>query len=178
VSSDPLSSWQIRHKGKTYKALIPNTAYYGDHVELSDDASDFASSFGIGAVLGTKFTWPEDNPHANDSYLLTPEKEVIWKKWFSLYDDKMLSRESYLGTLYDIGYDLPEAHVIKKGEGMYYAFYADNWNDTLPLRGLDQNTTYRVTDYFNEVDLREITGSDPQLQASFSDFLLLEVRPK
>jgi alpha-galactosidase len=178
VSSDPLSSWQIRHKGKTYKALIPNTAYYGDHVELSDDASDFASSFGIGAVLGTKFTWPEDNPHANDSYLLTPEKEVIWKKWFSLYDDKMLSRESYLGTLYDIGYDLPEAHVIKKGEGMYYAFYADNWNDTLPLRGLDENTTYRVTDYFNEVDLGEITGSDPQLQASFSDFLLLEVRPK
>lgn len=178
VSSDPLSSWQIRHKGKTYKALIPNTAYYGDHVELSDDASDFASSFGIGAVLGTKFTWPEDNPHANSSYLLTPEKEGIWKKWFSLYDDKMLSRESYLGTLYDIGYDLPEAHVIKKGEAMYYAFYADNWNDTLQLRGLDENTTYRVTDYFNEVELGEITGSDPNLQASFTDFLLLEVQPK
>jgi len=80
VSSDPLSSWQIRHKGKTYKALIPNTAYYGDYVELSDNGMDFASSFGIGAVLGTKFTWPKDNPKASDSYLLTPEKEKIWRK--------------------------------------------------------------------------------------------------
>ncbi len=178
VSSDPLSSWQIRHKGKTYKALIPNTAYYGDHVELSDNASDFASSFGIGAVLGTKFTWPHDNPHASGSYLLTPEKEIIWKKWFTLYEDKMLSRETYLGALYDIGYDLPESHAIRKGDRMYYAFYADSWNDTLQLRGLDENTTYRVTDYFNEVDLGEITGTDPGLKVTFKDFLLLEVHPK
>lgn len=178
VSSDPLSSWQIRHKGKTYKALIPNTAYYGDHVELSDNASDFASSFGIGAVLGTKFTWPKDNPHASGSYLLTPEKEIIWKKWFTLYEDKMLSKETYLGALYDIGYDLPEAHAIRKADRMYYAFYADNWNDTVRLRGLDENTTYRVTDYFNEVELGEISGADPALNVSFKDFLLLEVHPK
>lgn len=178
VSSDPLSSWQIRHKGKTYKALIPETAYYGDHVELSDHARDFASSFGIGAVLGTKFTWPRDNPHASGSYLLTPEKEILWKKWFSLYDEKMLSREAYLGTLYDIGYDRPEAHAIKKADGLYYAFYADSWNDTLELRGLEENTSYRVTDYFNEVDLGEVSGSQPTLKASFTDFLLLEVQPK
>ena len=178
VSSDPLSSWQIRHKGKTYKALIPNTAYYGDHVELSDHASDFASSFGIGAVLGTKFTWPKDNPHASDSYLLTPEKEIIWKKWFSLYEEKMLSKETYLGALYDIGYDQPEAHAIKKADRMYYAFYADNWNDSVSLRGLDENTTYMVTDYFNGVELGEISGANPGLNVSFKDFLLLEVHPK
>src|SRR5690606_31250049 len=43
VASDPMSSWQIRLKGKTYKALMPHIAYYGDHVELSDNKDDFAS---------------------------------------------------------------------------------------------------------------------------------------
>ena len=70
VSSDPTSSWQIRLKGKTYKAIMPQTAYYGDHVELSDNGTDFASSFGIGAVLGTKFTWPADNPNQYEQLAL------------------------------------------------------------------------------------------------------------
>ncbi|MHB1146663.1 MAG: glycoside hydrolase family 36 protein [Lutibacter sp.] len=178
VSSDPLSSWQVRHKGKTYKALIPKTAYYGDHVELSDNANDFASSFGIGAVLGTKFTWPKDNPHASESFLLTPEKEIIWKKWFSLYNEKMLSKEKYLGSLYDIGYDKPETHVIKKENTMYYSFYAKNWDGEIELRGLDKNTTYLVKDYFNNKDFGLITGNKPIVKTSFKNFLLLEVTPK
>jgi alpha-galactosidase len=177
VSSDPLSSWQVRHKGKTYKALVPNTAYYGDHVELSDNANDFASSFGIGAVLGTKFTWPKDNPYAGNSYLLTPEKEKIWKKWFSLYDEKMLSRENYLGDLYDLGYDKPETHVIKKEETLYYAFYDSDWNGEITFKGLDEETTYRVRDYFNNKDLGEISKSKPVLNTSFKNFLLIEAVP-
>ncbi|GAA3510360.1 alpha-galactosidase [Aquimarina addita] len=179
VSSDPLSSWQIRHKGKTYKALIPKTAYYGDHVELSDNKSDFASSFGVGAVLGTKFTWPKDNQYASESFLLTPEKEKIWKKWFSLYDDKMLSKEPYLGSLYDIGYDKPETHVIKKEDVLYFSFYAKKWNNSIELRGLDANTEYIVKDYFNEIDLGKVTSKDTTatINAVFEDFLLLEVTP-
>jgi hypothetical protein len=44
VASDPTNSWQIRQKGKTLKALSASkVAYYGDHVELSDAGSDFAS---------------------------------------------------------------------------------------------------------------------------------------
>ncbi len=177
VSSDPTSSWQIRHKGKTYKALVPNTAYYGDHVELSDNADDFASSFGIGAVLGTKFTWPNDNPDERRSHLLTPEKEKVWKKWFSLYDEKMLSKENYLGDLYDLGYDKPETHVIKKEGALYYAFYDSDWNGEITLKGLDEETTYRVRDYFNEKDLGEISKSKPILNAAFKNFLLIEVTP-
>ena len=177
VSSDPTSSWQIRHKGKTYKALVPNTAYYGDHVELSDNGNDFASSFGIGAVLGTKFTWPNENPNERGGGLLTPEKEKVWKKWFSLYDEKMLSKEDYLGDLYDLGYDKPEAHVIKKEETLYYAFYAKNWNDKITLKGLDEGRSYRVRDYFNDKDLGEISVNDPSINVEFIDFLLLEVSP-
>lgn len=176
VSSDPLSSWQIRHKGKTYKALIPNTAYYGDHVELSDNASDFASSFGIGAVLGTKFTWPKDNPTASESFLLTPEKELIWKKWFDLYHEMMLSKEEYVGGLYDIGFDKPETHLITKGDKRYYAFYAENWSGPVELRGLDASS-YKIRDYFGEVDLGSVDTSTPTLNLDFKGFMLIEATP-
>lgn len=178
VSSDPTSSWQVRHKGKTYKALVPHTAYYGDHVELSDNANDFASSFGIGAVLGTKFTWPKDNPFAEASYLLTPEKELVWKKWFSMYNDKMLSKEPYLGNLYDIGYDKPETHVIKKEGELYYAFYNSDWDGDITLKGLEEGTTYTVTDYFNAVELGEASTENSTMKVKFNDFLLLQVTPK
>lgn len=178
VSSDPLTSWQIRHKGKTYKALVPHTAYYGDHVELSDGADDFATSFGIGAVLGTKFTWPKDNPNASGKYLLTPEKEIIWKKWFGLYNNMMLSKGTYLGGLYDIGYDKPEGHAIQKDGALFYAFYADRWDGDIQLRGLDGNKTYLIKDYYHNETLGEISGANPVYNGSFEDFLLLEVTPK
>ncbi|HUQ10115.1 MAG TPA: glycoside hydrolase family 36 protein, partial [Steroidobacteraceae bacterium] len=58
-TSDPLSSWQVRSKGKSYKAIVgARSSLAGDHVELSDNGDDFASSVGIGAVISTKFTWP------------------------------------------------------------------------------------------------------------------------
>jgi alpha-galactosidase len=175
VSSDPLNSKQIRQKGKVYKAIMPQTAYFGDHVELSDNGDDFASSFGIGAVLGTKFTWPKDNPTVSPGYLLTPEKEKVWRKWFSLYDEKMLSREEYLGGLYDIGFDVPETHVIRKGETLYYAFYQDEWNGALEFRGLDPAKSYMVVDYVNDAKLGTISGDNPVLDASFKQYLLVQL---
>lgn len=175
VASDPTSSWQIRFKGKTYKAIMPHTAYYGDHVELSDNSSDFASPFGVGAVLGTKFTWPEDNPYAEESCLLTPEKEVIWKKWFTLYDEKMLSKEEYLGTLYDIGYDKPETHVISKSDTLFYAFYSKVWDGPIELRGLEKGINYIAYDYVNNKKIAEFNGDSPQIKAAFEDYLLIEV---
>lgn len=177
VAGTPKASFQIRHKGKTYKALVPNAAYYGDHVELSDKANDFASSFGIGGVLGTKFTWPKDNPHAEESQLLTPEKEIIWKKWFSLYDKKMLSKEEYLGGLYDIGYDKPETHAIKKGDVLHYAFYDKNWNGDVTLKGLEEGKSYKIRDYFNNIDLSEVSASEPSIKVAFEGFLLIEAIP-
>ncbi len=175
VSSDPLNSKQIRQKGKVYKAIMPHTAYYGDHVELSDNASDFASSFGVGAVLGSKFTWPKDNPTAEASYLLTPAKEIKWKHWIGLYNELMLSKEPYLGKLYDIGFDKPETHVIQKGTDMYYAFYDKNWNGSIEFRGLESGSKYKVVDYINNVELGEITGENPSLMTSFKESLLVRV---
>jgi alpha-galactosidase len=176
VASDPLNSWQIRLKGKAYKALLGRAAYFGDHVELSDGRNDFASSFGIGAVLGTKFTWPKENPKVTEDNLLTSEKEVMWKKWFDLYSAKMLSKEKYRGELYDIGYDVPETHVIQKGDTLYYAFYGKSWNGKIQLRGLTENR-YAVYDYVNKVNLGEATKDKPELDMKFDRSLLIEVYP-
>ena len=49
----------MRLKGKTLKALVGDRlAYFGDHVEMSEGGTDFASTFGIGGVIGTNFAWP------------------------------------------------------------------------------------------------------------------------
>jgi len=126
-------------------------------------------------VMGTKFTWPKDNPSASKSYLLTGEKEAEWKKWFGLYNQKMLPEGEYLGGLYDIGYDKPEAHAIRKGDATYYAFYNPDWKGKIELRGLDKNKQYRVMDYVNSIDLGRVEGSKPFIDVDFTGFLLIEV---
>jgi alpha-galactosidase len=180
VSSDPTSSWQIRTKGKTYKALMgPSAPYYGDHVELSDDKSDFASTVGIGGVIGTKFTWPvgEHLNKESGDVSMTLEKEAEWKKWMQIYLNKMLPKGEYLGRLYDVGFDRPEAHGIKKDDKMYYAFYADEWDGMVELRGLE-NQTYRLHDYVNDKDYGTINGPTLQMNVQFSKYLLLEAIPE
>jgi alpha-galactosidase len=185
VSSDPTSSWQIRTKGKTYKALMgPSAPYYGDHVELSDGRDDFASTVGIGGVIGTKFTWPvvaEPEPQTprrrRRSVSLTPEKEVIWKKWIDIYENKMLPKGEYLGSLYDVGFDRPEAHAVKKDDKLYYAFYADEWDGNVELRGL-ANQSYKLHDYVNDKDYGTISGPKHQMSVQFTKSLLLEAVPE
>jgi len=172
-ASDPESSWQVRHKGKTLKALMgPSAAFAGDHVELSDGGDDFASTVGIGAVVSTKFTWPAD-PKPKDSFLLTPPREALWRKWIALYNERLLPRGTYRGELYDIGFDKPETHVIEKSGRFYYAFYGRNWRGPVVLRGL-KSARYRVRDYFNDRDLGEVSGERNHLELAFDRFLVLE----
>jgi len=176
VSSDPLSSWQVRHKGKTLKGLMGESSpYYGDHVELSDNASDFASSVGIGAVVGTKFTMPSSTGPAAQ-FALNPQMEKEWSKWIDIYNQKMLPKGTYLGELYDIGFDLPETHAIKKADRMYYGFYAKNWDGKVELRGLTAGK-YQVQDYYNQRSLGIVEGPVAELKVKFSDYLLLELIP-
>lgn len=178
-ASDPTSSWQVRSKGKSIKALMGDrSSYAGDHVELSDGGKDFASSVGIGAVISTKFTWPKDTDHPSEplppgGLVLTPEKEALWRKWSELYRQHMLPHGEYLGSLYDIGFDRPEAHAIAKDNALYYAFYADRWNGPLELRGLAAGR-YRVHDLFNDVELGVVDAQDNTLHARFEHFLLLK----
>ena len=180
VASDPTSSRQIRQKRMAFAAMAPGLAYYADHVELSDGGLDFASQVGVGGVIGTKFTWPEPNPHAteNGGSLLTEEKEALLRKWVPIYKEKMLSKGTYL-NLYNYGFDKPEAHVISKDGALYYAFfYADEWDGKpIELRGLDASKTYTVTEYTADKPASfEIDGGNPYITPSFKNNYLIEVK--
>ncbi len=187
VTADPVGSVQVRRRIKLYKALLgPQSAVYGDHVELSkirfdpdrevDLGEDFASTLGTGGVVGTKFNWPDYGPRFDD-VTLTPRKEAIWKKWIPLYNSLMLSRGTFL-NLYTIGYDTPEGYAIAKDGRMYYAFYVgegQEWEGDLELRGLEKGK-YRVLDYVNGKALGTVDASAPKLHAGFREHLLLEAR--
>jgi alpha-galactosidase len=171
-----LSSWQVRHKGKAFKALMgPSTAYAGDHVEMSDGGNDFASTVGVGGVVSTKFNWPHDRKPENE-FLLTPQREAEWRKWIAIYKDKMLPVGTYIGGLYDIGFDKPEGHVVSKNGRYYYAFYADRWDGPVELRGLGQGR-YNVTDYWTGKSIGQASTSANRLAVAFTRFLLLEATP-
>ena len=188
VTADPVGSRQVRLRTKMYKALLgPEAAVYGDHVELTDirfmntlhevdKGSDFASEVGVGAVVGTKFTWPGYGPHFR-TVELTPKKEALWKKWIDIYNDKMLSRGEFR-DLYVYGYDSPEGYAIEKDGKMYYAFYAPEkdkpWKGQVELRGLTPGK-YSVVDYEDGTQLGPVESSDPRLDVSFKNHLLLEV---
>jgi alpha-galactosidase len=179
VASDPTSSWQIRLKAKTYKALMGETVpYYGDHVELSDGKDDFASTIGVGGVPGTKFTWPVGvhvNKESGD-VSLTAEKEKKWKKWLRIYGEHDLPAGRYLGDLYDIGFDKPETHVIQKGDTLFYAFFARNFEGKVKFKGLPAQGKFNVYDYVNDVPMGQITGEKPELEIRFRRYLLVKVR--
>ena len=181
VASDPESSRQVRMKRKAYAAMAPALAYYGDHVELTDNGNDFASQIGTGSVIGTKFTWPKDNPDVKDGpFVLTPEREALIRKWMKIFKENNLARGEYL-NLYTWGFDYPETHVIRQNNAMYYAFYTDDvpFNGTLELRGLDPAKTYTAIEYAaDEPREFEISGADPHIQASFERSYLLKVIEK
>jgi alpha-galactosidase len=188
VTADPVGGIQVRRRIKMYKALMgPEAAVYGDHVELSEMARtgkdqwkefgrDFASTIGTGGVVGTKFTWPDNNPKFRN-VALTQDKDALWKKWIALYNDKMLSKGEFL-NLYTIGYDNPEGYAIKKDGKMYYAFFAATpqmeWHGKLELRGL-QAGKYHVVDYANNRDLGTIDANQPVIETNYKGSLLLEV---
>lgn len=215
VTADPVGAEQIRWRVKMYKALLgPRAAVFADRVESTqfeyrdgadfEAGKDFASCMGSGGILGTLLIWPKIDKLPGDlefegemegmkQLLLTPEKASLWKKWFDLYHQKMLSQGEFL-NLYTLGFDEPEGYAIRKDSTLYYAFFApaprawgldkpprlpksqDNvWEGRLELRGLDPSKQYRVSDYENGKDLGVLSGSSPSLGARFSNHLLLEV---
>ncbi len=197
VTADPVGSVQVRRRIKMYKALLgPHAAVYGDHVELTrisgantgneqDIGDDFASTLGAGGVLGTKFTWPDYGPKWKNVYL-NPEKEAHWKKWIALYNEKMLSKGTFL-NLYVYGYDVPEAYAIEKDGSIYYAFYAPSygektsglqkWSGDVELRGLDTKI-FHVVDYANGKNYGSVTGPTAKLAVEFTGNLLLQATPE
>ena len=105
-------------------------------------------------------------------------RQKAWAFWTDLYAQKKLSQGEYLGGLYDIGFDRPEAHAIRKGDKLYYAFFAPRYSGAVELRGLTAGGRYRVRDYVEGKDLGVVTGPAPRLNVAFRRNLLLEAAPE
>ena len=167
VTADPVGARQVRLRTKMYKALLgPQAAVYGDHVELTemefsntlhevDKGRDFASEVGVGAVVGTKFTWPDYGPKFK-MVELTPEKEQHWKKWIDIYNSKMLSQGEFL-DLYTYGYDTPEAYAIAKNGRMLLRLLCSRQTEKLVRRNRTSRARpgrYAVHDYEQQTRTR------------------------
>ena len=172
-ASDPLSSLQMRRRIKVEKAFrgptfcvgdcyqVPAGEWYGNAIQ-----EDFESAMGSGAQVTTFFAD------------LSPQQMEKWKRWFGLYRQMGLSSGEYL-NLYDLAFDIPEAHLVRKNGKLYYGFFADNWSTGRPLelRGLDRDKSYRVRDWVNGVELGTVQGSKPLVHQAFKVHLLLEATP-
>ena len=187
VTADPVGAVQVRRRIKMYKALLgPESAVYGDHVELSamtrvgndwkEHGDDFASTIGTGGVVGTKFVWPDPGPKFKDVNL-TEAKEERWKKWIGLYNEKMLSKGDF-EDLYVTGYDTPEGYAIAKDGKQYYAFFTPaNWRGEIELRGLKPGK-YQVRDYAEGRDMGTVEAAPDgvaKMTTEFKEHLLLQV---
>lgn len=189
VASDPVSSWQVRSRAKTFKALFGSiVTYSGDHVELTSRKwdeklqqyftfrqEDFASTVGLGGVPATKFT-ATSVIQPDSSLMLTTEKESYWKKWLDIYEKEKISRGEYL-NLYDIAFDKPETHLIKKDSVMYYSFFSDgSFSGKVELRGLEEGE-YNIIDIQSNTTIARINSKSPFIDISFNYDLILKAIP-
>ncbi len=179
VTADPVSSAQVRQRIKFYKALHgPRAAVFADHVELSDGGMDFASAIGTGGVPSTKFTASHSSAHHakhKQNWELSPEKFETWRFWFDLYARYRLAEGEYL-NLYDLAFDYPEGHCIRKDGKRYFAFFAPHFEGEVELRGLEDRA-YHVLDYEKERDLGRVRGPRSRLAVRFEHHCLLEAVP-
>ena len=109
---------------------------------------------------------------------LDERQHALWNRWFHEYRELGLGRAEYL-NLYDLAFDRPEVHTVRKGQDFYYGIFADFWprGRRIELRGLDKGTTYEVFDYGNRRRLGTVKGAEPYIGLGFKESLLIRVQP-
>ncbi|VAW11598.1 hypothetical protein MNBD_BACTEROID05-471, partial [hydrothermal vent metagenome] len=173
-ASDPINLLQTRRRIKVEKAIHGPTFAVGDCYQVPDDEwsgfsvpQAFESAIGTGAQATTFYTDLDTVQYQH------------WNKWFKDYTKLKLSSAAYV-NLYDLAYDFPEVHVVKKGSEIYYGIYSNLWSktDTIELRGLKKGVNYSVYDYANKRKLTNINGDSPFIHVGFRDFLLIYLKPE
>jgi len=99
--------------------------------------------------------------------------------WTAIYNAQRPAEGDYV-NLYDIRWENPEGHVIRKGAKLYYGFCtqvpATAYSGTVQLRGLDARR-YHLTDYVAGKALPDVTGPAAEIPVKFRDSLLLVAEP-
>ena len=173
-SSDPTNLFQVRRRIKVEKAIHGPTFCVGDCYQVPKDEFDgyscresFESALGTGAQVTTFY---KD---------LDSVQFKTWQTGVGKYRKLDLGMAEYL-NLYDIAFDKPEIHVVKKEDELFYGIYADTWskNDAISLRGLEKGVNYSVYDFMNEKQLGTVNGDNPVLNLVFSENLLIRLKPE
>ncbi len=172
-ASDPLTPAQARRRIKLEKAIRGPRFAVGDCYQVPLDEwkgsslpEAFDSALGTGAQMTTFYAD------------LSPAQRSDWERWFRLYRELGLASAEYL-NLYDIAFDKPEIHVVRKGDVLYYGIFADLWPSSRPieLRGLDPARKYEIYDYVRGVPLGAVSGKEPRIRHAFRGSLLIRVKP-
>jgi alpha-galactosidase len=173
-ASDPVSLLQVRRRVKVEKAIHGPSFCVGDCYQVPKDEwvgssvnESFESALGTGAQVTTFYK------DLDSTQLKT------WEKGFGKYRELKLSSAEYI-SLYDIVFDKPEIHVVRKGDEMFYGIYAKEWtkNNNIVLRGLGKGVNYSVYDYYHDKKLGIVNGNNPVLNVDFTDNLLIRVKPE
>ena len=130
VASDPQSSWQVRLKGKTLKALL------GDRTRLlrrprRDERGRHRLRLDLRRRRRDRHQLRlAGRPGARRTQKLLADARA--RAALGEVDEALRGEAprqgEYLGGLYDIGFDRPEAHVVRKGDALYYAFFAKSFD--------------------------------------------------
>ena len=172
-ASDPRSDAQARRRVKAEKAIRGPRFAVGDAYQVPADEwkgtslrEGFETAMGSGAQLTTFYAD------------LDARQLELWNRWFKEYRSQGLGSGEYL-NLYDVAFDSPEGHVVRRGADLYYGFFAPDWSATqrVELRGLTPGRRYQVQDYGRGMSLGEVSAEAPHLNVAFQGSLLLRVSP-
>jgi alpha-galactosidase len=97
-----------------------------------------------------------------------------YQKWLRISESEKLSEGEYL-NLYDVGYDRPETHVIRKGHTYYYSFFSGGrFHGIVGLRGLPKGR-YRATDLVTGNDVPFVHPDSPFLSLNFDRSAIIKI---
>jgi alpha-galactosidase len=173
TASDPRSDAQARRRVKAEKAIRGPRFAVGDAYQVPADEwtgtslrEGFETAMGTGAALTTFYAD------------LDARQLALWQRWFGEYRAQGPGSGEYL-DLYDLAFDRPEGHLVRRGDDLYYGFFAATWerSQAIELRGLVPGRRYQVQDYGRGMSLGEVTAGSPFVNVAFQGSLLLRVRP-
>jgi alpha-galactosidase len=171
----PESSWQVRLKGKTLKALAGDRiAYFGDFVELSRGGEDFTPTAGVDGAIGTNFAWPGAPGKKDKTLLLRAKREALWRIGRSCTPRsacrRRISRHAMRPRLRS-----PRGRMSCPGRNALLRFLREGYEGSVELRGLDAGG-YEIVDYVPDASWGRVAGSGATLHATITP-LLIAARP-
>jgi len=165
-ASDATSKMQVRRRLKVEKALNGSKVYFNPGYILPAskkhkryDPCEIDECVAMGGFFETYYT------------ALNPEQKKEWLKWMKIYKEEAIYKGEYL-NLYDIANDLPEFHVTKKDDKLYY-FAPGPFKGEVELRGLD-NTSYSIIDFSTNDTIALVKGPVAKVNIDFENNIYLK----